>query len=229
MNGQFIIPFPELSDEFFFKRGRLVSTNRKRDQKRSTRETSTENGCQVAKFPADFSENSCSFKNALSHLNEKLKSSTEHKTVSIKGCIAVLTYMQEKSLVVAFGELTKIYQIEVGNHLNKETSQARMAPSELQERFRDNQIHLTLFYMYGKAYAIFPESKSISGIIHQIEKMLPADVLVNQTLEAKIGNVFKTALEMLTSKIDRDIVKSLFATATSAKFTAKLQGIRISI
>ena len=227
MADQFSLPFPELSDDFFYTRGRLATTNKKRDDVRLTRETVTENNCQIAKFPNDeHSDKSSSFENAISHLNDKLNSTTQDtKRASIKGCITVLDHMQETSPVLAFGELTKIYQDAVGNCLKKEVSQTRMAPIELQERFHENQICLTLFYMYGKAFAIFPKSKSVHGIIQQVEQMLPSDVLVNESLETKIGDVFNTALEMLTSKVDRDIVKSLFATATSAKFTAKLQGI----
>ena len=65
-----------------------------------------------------------------------------------------------------------------------------------------------------------------------------------------MGDIFQTSLEMLTSKSDKDIVRSLvamaksdltissksdkdivrslFAIATSARFTAKLQGISLS-
>ena len=87
---------------------------------------------------------------------------------------------------------------------------------------------MTIFYMYGEAFTVFPYSDTTIEIIRQVEKMLPQDVLVNESLHSKLGDIFQTSLEMLTSKSDKDIVRSLFAIATSARFTAKLQGISLS-
>ena len=99
-----------------------------------------------------------------------------------------------------------------------------MASSELQERFRDNGIDFVIFYMHGNAFALFPNTQNIGSIINQFQKLLPVDAIVNASLNAKLKDIFQVSLEMLTSKSDRDIVRSLFATATSSLFTAKLQG-----
>ena len=233
---QFSIPFGGiLSDKFFFLKGRLFLTNTKRTSSRKTRETfeqrclgvgdDEDTSVAVSKFPNMNPDASNSFERALNHLDKKATTSSKNKTKSIVGCKAVLEYMKRNSSVMAVKDLTKVYQEEVAKFSGITASLSkRMASSELQERFRDNEIDFVIFYMHGNAFALFPKTQNIESIIHQYQKLLPAGVIVNASLNTKLKDIFQDSLEMLTSKNDRDIVRSLFATVTSSSFTAKLQG-----
>ena len=100
----------------------------------------------------------------------------------------------------------------------------RMGSYALQERFRNNGLEFIIFYMYGTAFTVFPKTKKIENIIQQFQKALPTDIIVNEQIKSKLGDIYSNSLEMLSSKSDKDIVRSLFAMATSSRFTAKLQG-----
>ncbi|XP_066915452.1 uncharacterized protein [Clytia hemisphaerica] len=225
IGGPFDIPFKSFCDDFFYKRGRCYMTNASRKISRQSREIENQDGVTVTKFPVP-PEASESFSSALAHLERILRSCDSKRQRSIVGCTAVLEHMKRTSSVFAVQDLVEIYQKAVANHRQEESTSKRMGSYELQERFRDNGIEIIIFYMYGHAFTVFPKTSSIGKVVEQFQKALPVDVLVNEQIKSKLGSIYNDSLEMLTSKTDKDIVKSLFATATSARFTAKLQGIK---
>ena len=56
---------------------------------------------------------------------------------------------------------------------------------------------------------------------------MPANnVIVNKHLHERLEDIFQDSLRLLDTKRDRDILKGIFATSTSVKFTAKLQRVK---
>lgn len=220
------MPYDLLSDEFFKKRGRMSVTNQKRNERRKSRMSYEDNGIPVSKFPSIASSKvSDSIDQSLNHLGSLLKSSTNAKKRSIVGCKAVLNHIKATSPVSSMKDLVNVYKQAVAHFISKDCSSARMSSVELQERFHDNGIELVSFYMYGEAFTVFPKTESVYQVVRQIQKVIPAEGIVKETLSSKLEDIFKVSLEMLSSKSDQEIVKALFATVTSAKFTAKLQGL----
>lgn len=222
-SGQY--PFFLLSDGFFFNRGRLCATNKKRDSARQSKQSKrTQDDNIVFTLETSNPEISSTFEAAITHLDKISISADDKKSRSIVGCKAVLEHIQKTSPVISVRELIKVYQKEVGNFTNTETSDKVMKPAELQERFRSNDIIFVLLYVNGEAFTVFPHSRDVDTVLKQVKKLFNVDALINQSLYEKLGEIFNDSLQMLSTKQDKDIVRSLFTIATSAKFTAKLQG-----
>ena len=133
----FGIPFDQLSNNFFYKKGRMFLTNAKRARARRQRETHEEE-CEdqrvtVSKFPSMVPDVSNSFERAMLHLDTMMTiAHSKNKLKSIGGCKAVLKHMKRTTSVMAVKDLTTVYrQQEVSEIVGGESSSKRMASSEL--------------------------------------------------------------------------------------------------
>ena len=70
--------------------------------------------------------------------------------------------------------------------------------------------------------------QDITNIARTLEEMIGrcSQENINNHLEARIGTLLKTALKFTDTKKDVDLIKGLFASATSVKFLGKVLEVK---
>jgi hypothetical protein len=68
--------------------------------------------------------------------------------------------------------------------------------------------------------------QDFDAIVQHLQKIIQSNQCPTSQIEKKIGDLFKSSLQLMDTKRDRDVVKGLFAHATSVKFVSKIQKVQ---
>jgi 4-hydroxyphenylpyruvate dioxygenase-like putative hemolysin len=79
--------------------------------------------------------------------------------------------------------------------------------------------------MFGRAFLMKNHGQNVNELINRFTHIINTKKVLADVIMTEIGDIFKQSLCYIDTKRDRDIVKVLFAQATSASFVAKLQGV----
>ena len=199
--------YPSLSKSWFTKRGQLFSKN-----------------CRRSIVPQNVANSLFECRNVLQLKIENEFNST--KKQELKAVRYVLDYFPENGPVISVKELMSKY-LDFKS-LQKHVAVAKkMKPGVFMLKLQ-RHLCLTVIYIHRQSYAV--ENTNLNkDKLTQILNAIPVDELktrMNNAIEADIGDIFNSALEMTDSKKDKDILKGLFSQATSSKFVAKLMGIK---
>lgn len=175
------LAFPSLSETFYKKRGVLYSTNRSRNSNEYIQRTPSQ---------------------ALEELKKSLLNETSSKRKNeLNRMLVTIEHFIQNGPVVSIKELFNVYWgCEKKNNFNANQFFKRL------QRF----VEIDRLYVHLKSYVFQPSTsinkERMTGLLNSI----PENVLteeVNKQVHLKIQDQFKTALEMVTSKKDRDIIK----------------------
>ena len=199
VNGQ--IPYKFLSRKWYKRRGTLMLKNRSRSK--------------LLKAEGNLEQNIQTLKEKNKNLVAGTKRYNENRTMINAG-----TYIIENGPLISTQELGVIL---IGDEHDKSRKKRMPRSSEI---FRRIQTHLNVIQvkLKGKSYIMENRNQNISKIATTLEDLVGrcSQENLNTHIEAKIGTLMKSAVRFTDTKKDRDLIKGLFASATSIKFVAKM-------
>lgn len=216
---------PYLSKGWYQRRGRLSTKNDFRKLEASTTETIVVNNTIIAVQKPSTGKG---IEDSVQQLNAQLQNEVNaKKRAELHAIIKVAEFLLTSGPIVSTQEAGKVYAKEKNLFLEhvEETSTKRKSSHLFSVISR--HLNVIQFYLHGKAYVV--ESRKhrdgkIKDVIDRLNNLCPVDKMVNDHLQNKLACIYNNSLKFMDTKRDRDILKGLFAKATSVNFTAKLQG-----
>ena len=203
LNGQ--IPYQFLSRKWHKRRGKLMLKNRSRSK--------------LVKAGGNLEQNIQALKETNKNFDPGTKRYSENKTMINAG-----TYILKNGPLVSTQELGVVL---LGDKHDKSRKKQMPRSSELVRRLQTN-LNVTYVKLRGKTYVMENRNQNISKIAKTLEDLIGrcSQEDLNTHLEAKIGTLLKSAVRFTDTKKDRDLIKGLFASATSIKFVAKMLDVK---
>ena len=217
---------PYLSKKWYQRRGRLATKNDARRVKASNTEKLYLNDEVVALQKP--STGKC-IEECMQYLSDKLQKETNiKKRAELHALTKVGEFILMSGPIISTQEAGNMYTKEKQLFLGQaEITIKRKSSSYLFSVFSPH-LDIAQFYLHGKAYIVENHrhiDRKIKDVIERLNSMGPAkEKLVNDHLHSKLSSLFHDSLRLMDTKRDRDILKGLFAKATSVNFTSKLQG-----
>ena len=218
---------PLLSHGWFIRRGRLARKNKSRAfQLQATKKIMLNN--EVIAVRKDV-ENDNMIEESVVILRKKLEEEKVlDKRAELQALIEVGRFMVKSGPLVSTQDAGKIYQVKKKEQLQRQFTAAPKkctTSSALFARF-SRYFNIQQVYLHGKAYLLEKRNEQVDQLVTRLNEMIPQKRIINSHIEKKLSDVFQDALRFMDTKRDRDILKGIFAKATSVKFTAKLQGVQ---
>ncbi len=146
-------------------------------------------------------------------------SSKQHAHLS--AMISLASHIMSNGLIVPTQDLAKRYKDIKG--LKESTHLESSCLLEIMSK----HLNVAQIYIEGKGYIIENHGKELVKVVESLNQMSKSDqAIVNQRVEEAVGSSYKTLLEYLDTKRDRDTVKAILAKITSAKFMAKIANVQ---
>ena len=201
------LPFKHASQKWYKNRGKLFGKNRSRNQK-------------MQQTPAE----KRSLEESVAELEAKL---IEEKLSDVvrKDCVAVLEagkYLIKNGPLVSAKDLGNLYK-----EARKSTGKRPLRPSELVRKLKKH-FNITQVHINGIVYILENKYPNIHNIATSLNSsvQLNKKKTVNDHIKYSIGHLFNDALAFADTKKDRDMIKALFAKATSVRFVTDLMKIK---
>ena len=86
-------------------------------------------------------------------------------------------------------------------------------------------LNIKQVYICGKAFIIENKNQNVNELVEKLSNLTNSEKNINDKIASAIGDIFKDSLVYVDTKKARNVLKALFAQATSTKFVTKLQGI----
>lgn len=146
-------------------------------------------------------------------------SSKQHAHLSVM--ISLASHIMNNGLLVSTQDLAKKYK-----DLKGLKASAHLDSSCLLE-IMSKHLNVAQIYIEGKGYIIENHGKELVKVVESLHQMSKSDqAIVNQRVEEAVGSSYKTLLQYLDTKRDRDTVKAILAKITSVKFMTKLANVQ---
>ena len=202
-----LLPLPEIN----FNLPRRICVTRDQPRPGSFLKKREEPGNEVGSIMENINE-----------LMEKLsQSKSERQQKHLSAMISIASYIINNGLLVKTQNLAKEYKILKGL---KESS--RMDSSQLLETV-GKHLNIMQIYIRGTGYVTENRGKDIMEIAESLQNIDTMDqIVVNNKVKEAIGDKYKTVIEYLDSKRDRDTLKAVLTEITSATFMSKLAGVQ---
>ncbi len=161
------------------------------------------------------------------HLNDQLQKEVDtKKRAELHAVIKVAELVLTSGPMVPTQEAGKIYTKEKNLFLGLAGENLKKQKSSHLFNVLSHHLNVTQFFLHGKAYIVESHRHSnskIKNIIDLLNTVCPTvQKVVNDHLQNKLACIYRDSLKFMDTKRDCDIVKGLFAKATSVNFTAKL-------
>ena len=196
--------FPALSKDWYQRRGMLLIKNDSRKEKPNAEGSLKEN---------------------IENLEEMvLVESSPYMRKKITVILHVGKYLLANGPIVQAKELGNVYT-DKKNEVFGEKLKRCPRPTELLVVLSP-YLNVQKIHIKETAFFIENRNQNVNAVAQKLELLFKGTLRerMNAHLESEIGELFKTALRFADTKKDRDLLKGLFACATSTKFVAKLQG-----
>ncbi len=158
----------------------------------------------------------------INELMEKLsQSKSERQQKHLSAMISVGSYILENGLIVKTQDLAKKYKTLKGL---KDSS--RVDSSQLLETV-GKHLNIIQIYIRGTGYVTENHGKDLMKIVASIQDLdKMGQVVINDRVKEAIGDQYKSVLDYLDSKRDRDTLQAVLTKITSATFMTKLAGVQ---
>ena len=218
-------PFPLMNKKWYQRRGRLAAKNIAREKENLHKQRPT-----IGNHGGSIENNFCT-----GTLTESIRSAratlaktyNKIKAADLNGVIKTAQFIESDGPIVSTQEAAKIFYCEKERCLGISTGGKKTTRIKSSEFFQKLSRHLNIkqIYIYGKAFLIENRSQNVHNVINRISTITNTEKVVNDKIMTAIGDIFKESINYVDTKRDRDVLKALFAQATSASFVAKLQGV----
>ncbi len=200
------LPLRKLSRNWYQKRGKLYGKNlsRKDEQKPVEDEKSLEES--VFNLTAKLN-------------NEKMPERSQRE---LKGVLETGKYLIKNGPLVTTKKLGEVYQATINS-----SAKRSLRASELLQKLK-KYFNITMITICGTAYIVENKYPNIDNLVTTLESTLKATSRknTNDHIKDKIGANLKSAIDFTDTKKDRDVIKALFAKATSVRFVTSLTGVK---
>ena len=157
--------------------------------------------------------------NIKSIVNELSKAIRCKRKLELQGLLAVGEAIKSTS-IISTQEVGKVYiTAKKGKPNSRKTSSYWFS-------YFGKYFNIAQLYLKGKAYIMENREQNFHAIVQQLQNITELNQYSNRQIENRIGNLFKSSLELMDTKRDKDILKGLFAYATSVKFVSKIQKVQ---
>lgn len=138
--------------------------------------------------------------------------------------VKVGNYILENGPLVPTQEIGKFL---VGTQKNGSQKKRRYRSCEILQRVQ-RHLNVIQIQIRGKAYLMENRNQDISQIASRLEGIVGrcSQEDLNAHLETSIGPLLKKSIRFADTKKDVDLIKGLFASATSVKFVAKILDVQ---
>lgn len=217
-------PFPLLKTDWYQRRGMLAAKNIAREKLNIKRKEIMYDNKKICIEYETFNGTLAEAKS-----NLRILISTEEdekKKATLMATLRAAEYMERSGPIVLTQEIGNIFR-EEQQRILKTCEEKRPRPmsalifSQL-SRFLD----IKQVYICGKAFIIENRNQNVNELVERLSNLTNPEKDVNDKIASAIGDIFKDSLAYVDSKKARDVLKGLFAQATSTKFVTKLQGIK---
>ena len=205
-----------VSKKWYSKRGRLAAKNWGRSSAKENQQVGKSNMTVIKQ-----SATTGSIDENIENIFEQLSRTTSRKRNSeLTGLLAVGKLIKS-SCVTSTQEAGKVYiTARCGEGSKKMTS------SYLFDYF-GRYFNIVQFYLYDRSYIIENRDQKFDVVIRQLQNITAdLDTSCNKKIEGKVGAIFASAIQMMDTKRDKDILKGIFSHATSVKFVSKMQQVQ---
>ena len=219
---------PLLTSKWFIRRGRLASKNRSRTRQSQTFDKRVNEKNRVIGVKRGEKHIEGTIEDNAKVLEQQIENETnQDKRAELYAIKAVAMFLMEYGPIISTQLAGKVHRDSKNEFLNNlETKSEKRTSSSLFFKF-SRHLDIQQIYIQGKAYIVENRVKNVEHLVKCLKDMMPSNnIVVNNHLQEKLEDVFQDSLRLLDTKRDRDILKGIFANATSIKFTAKLQGVK---
>jgi hypothetical protein len=153
----------------------------------------------------------------------KQQVTTSKRNDEISGMISARKYVMEHGPLIPTQEIGKI----INQHKSNKEKPRRQRSSEILKKIQ-RHFRVIQAYLRGTAYIIENRGQNVIEIAKRLEEITGSHIQedVNVQIQSKVGTLLKNAVKFMDTKDDRDLVKGLFAKATSVKFVAKMLDVQ---
>ena len=214
-----------MNKEWYQRRGRLAEKNIGREKENLQKKRSFvgmhEGSIENNFCSGTLRENICSVRATIGSNCSKIK------RANLSRVIKTAQFIESDGPIVSTQEAAKIFYAEKERCLGISTVDDKKVRIKSSEFFQKLSRHLNIkqIYIYGKAFLIENSKQNVNKLIERVSMITNTEKVVNDKIMMAIGDIFKESISYVDTKRDRDILKALFAQATSASFVAKLQGV----
>lgn len=226
--GFFEVTLPCLSNGWYKRRGRLSAKNHNRRAQSSATKRIVVNDKIIAVQNPPTGKG---IEESIQYLSDQMqKELNKNKRAELHAVIKVAEFFLNSGPIVPTQEAGKVYAKEKNLFLGLGFVEENLKKQKSSHLFNVLSRHLNVVqvYLHGKAYLVESDRHSDSKIKTVVDLLNtfspPTQKVVNDYLQHKLASIYKDSLKFMDTKRDRDILKGLFAKATSVNFTAKLQG-----
>lgn len=158
----------------------------------------------------------------INELVDKLSESGSTKQQKhLSAMVSVGRFVMENGLIVKTRDLAKKYKEIKGLR-----ESARMDSSQLLQTL-GKHLNLVQVYIRGRGYITENRGADIAKITESLDNIETDDkVIINEKVKQAIGDKYRSVLEYLDSRRDRDTLKSVLTEITSANFMMKLANVQ---
>ncbi|CAB3983432.1 zinc finger MYM-type 1-like [Paramuricea clavata] len=203
-----------LSAHWYARRGRLAAKNWGRLSRNERQESA--GGLKFGSAKGSIDEN---IKNILS---EQSKTTRCTRRSELQRLLAVGETIKSTA-IISTQDAGKVYNTAKNGRQNLKNVRKM---SSYWFSYFGKYFNIAQFYLKGKAYIMENRNQYFDAIVQQLQNIVESNQYCNNQIERQIGDVFKSALQLMDTKRDKDIVKGLFAHATSVKFVSKIQKVQ---
>jgi hypothetical protein len=216
-------PFPLLKKIWYQRRGMLAAKNIAREKRNIKRKETLHNNTKISTEYENFTG---TFAEAKSNLMLLISTAEDNKKkATLMATLKAAEYIETSGPILLTQEVGNIFREEQQRILNISVEKRPRTSSALIFSQLSRFLNIKQVYICGKAFIIENRNQKVNELIERLSNLTNSEKIVNDKIAAAIGDIFQDSLAYVDTKKARDVLKALFAQATSTKFVTKLQGI----